>query len=503
MGRNATIHIQNETGHDLIFVSDHVEHGKFQNNGAPPETIRAGATGIFKVGNRTGAKIGPKGSVTYKLNYQSNIEVQLIFYWDHPFSASTSTYEVASNPPWFGSYYLSPPNPTGHDQELTFVTRLNDYGFDPKGWMEAIGNVNKNMTLRNLFVPGSHDSGTSQIHYTSSLTLDYENWVIPLGSIVGASQGWAKAQSNSVLDQLNAGIRYLDLRFSNGIFVTAPSTGAAFTAIGPDDPIPTIPTDPPQLQPNVVRTVVKICHSYASVGPESVFADIKAFLDAHPKEIIFVNFQHCFNFTEDTYNDILQQMKTALGDKLLSRLKSSQTKESQSIETLTLNDLWTLKKQIVVFFDQDHKVVKSGDPESGVDFKNVYPSVYAANDFIWQADDFLNNHYPNKCDPTKLKSDLEANVSADKQKFYVLQGILTPDTSFPSSEPVAYQNAITGKSPNNLEELGNELSPQVVSWVNNEWNNKPLNIIMLDWVCNSMVTQVAFMLNKYHANHPT
>jgi hypothetical protein len=62
---------------------------------------------------------------------------------------------------------------------------------------------------------------------------------------------------------------------------------------------------------------------------------------------------------------------------------------------------------------------------------------------------------------------------------------------------------LPGSHHKNLEELGNALSPEVVSWVNNEWNHKPLNIIMLDWVCNSMVTQVAFILNKYHANHPT
>jgi hypothetical protein len=57
-------------------------------------------------------------------------------------------------------------------------------------------------------------------------------------------------------------------------------------------------------------------------------------------------------------------------------------------------------------------VVKSGNPESGVDFKNVYPSVYAANDFIWQANDFLNNYYPNKCDATKLERGFRGKYSS-------------------------------------------------------------------------------------------
>ena len=111
MGRNVTLHIQNETGFDLAFVRNEIEHGKYNAN--PPKKISRCETGTFKVGNKTGAKVGPKGSITYQLIYTENIYVELTFYWDHPFSASASTYEVASNPPWFASYCLEPGSPVG------------------------------------------------------------------------------------------------------------------------------------------------------------------------------------------------------------------------------------------------------------------------------------------------------------------------------------------------------------------------------------------------------
>ena len=59
------------------------------------------------------------------------------------------------------------------------------------------------------------------------------------------------------------------------------------------------------------------------------------------------------------------------------------------------------------------------------------------------------------------------NISNDTNKFSVLQGIITPDTSFPAKEDIAYQNAITGRYPKTLEELGSEVSPKVIAWVNN------------------------------------
>lgn len=427
-------------------------------------------------------------SSMYDPGQAPSITVDLIFYWDHPFSASTSTYEVGSNPPWFGSYYLNPPSPTGHDQEVTYVTRLNDYGFDPKQWMASLSAKKPDIQLRNLFIPGSHDSGTYQIHYGSNLTLDYENWIIPLGGIVGVSQGWAKAQNNSIFDQLNAGMRYLDLRFSNGVYATSPSTGSQFLTIGPDDPVPYTPGPDPQPFPNVVRKIVRACHSYASASPDEIISDVQTFLNGHPKEVVFLNFQHFYNFDSNTYQTLIQHLKNTFGTKLLTR--------TSNINSITLKSVQASGKQVIVFFDSNHVVTVSGEPESGTNFKDAFPDLYAANDFIWSACDFLENHYPDTCKVDVLKTDLQDNIYTQNSKFYVMQGIITPDTSFPSKEAIAYENGITGKHPKNLEQLGNEVSPQVCTWVNNEWNNKPLNIILLDWVCNSMVTQICYMLNR-------
>lgn len=127
MGRNATIKIQNNTKNEFKFVTETVEHGKFQKDAEPPKSIPSHDEVSFEVGNRTGAKVGPKGNVVYSTLYTGKKEdymdkpVNLIIEWDHPFSASTSTYRCYSQPEGLIFSTLNPPKPTGHNQDIEFT----------------------------------------------------------------------------------------------------------------------------------------------------------------------------------------------------------------------------------------------------------------------------------------------------------------------------------------------------------------------------------------------
>ena len=180
-----------------------------------------------------------------------------------------------------------------------------------------------------------------------------------------------------------------------------------------------------------------------------------------------------------------------LGDKMLQR-------PTNKTLDLTVKDVLANGKQIILFIDQVHTVNISGKAESGTDFNKTFSDIFESNKFIWSATEFLDNPYPNTCKVSELKTKMLNNISSDTNKFSVLQGIITPDTSFPAKEDIAYQNAITGRYPKTLEELGNEVSPKVIAWVNNEWFDKPINIVIIDWVCTSIMTQVCYMINKYH-----
>lgn len=467
MGRNATLHIANETGYSLHYISSSIEHGKF--NQDPPSTVGVGETATFKVGNRTGAKIGPKGSLTYQLHLTSEISVSLIIYWDHPFGHTSSSYEIGSNPDWFSSYYLTPPDPTGHDQEVTFHVRLNDYGFDPKSWMS---NLKSNINLRNVVIPGSHDSGTYEITASSGLCLDADHQILVFASNVGIASQWAKAQSNSVLEQLNSGIRYFDIRISDGHY-----SGLVIKDLSID---------------NVVGSPV-ICHSVGTTSPFSILHDIQMFIEDNPKEIIVLNFQHFYHKQEDAsefYYELISQMKKAFGSKIIDRKKFG-----ESVENLTVNKLWDSGSQVLILFDQDHKVEKTLSPESGVNFLKAYPSIYNDETSIWSANDFLSNRWPNASSVDELKNKLMDIVKSmpANNKLFVLQGVVTPDNGM-------YMNAISGGLPKSLEELGNNVTPNVESWVVNDWVDKGLNIIMCDWISNSIITQLCYLLNKKKNN---
>jgi len=121
MGRNATISIWNKTNGDFIFESDDVIHGKYQKDRNPPQQIGKDQILSFEVGNRTGAKIGPKGKVVYKTVQANGDNFKVIVDWDHPFSASTSSYHCYSDPLGKVSAVLSPNHPTGHDQSITWT----------------------------------------------------------------------------------------------------------------------------------------------------------------------------------------------------------------------------------------------------------------------------------------------------------------------------------------------------------------------------------------------
>lgn len=189
MGRNVTIYVNNQTGYLMSFKEEIIDHGKF--NLDPPREIAIGETGVFKVGNNTGAKVGPKGTLTYTVlvpTVNDLIPVDLKIFWDHPFSASISTYTVTSVPPELSTFSINPSYPEGHDQTITLTINLKtDKIYSPARWMKAL---NENLNLSALTIPGTHDSGAYK------------------------RNDLAKCQTMSIEKQLESGIRFLDIRLN-------------------------------------------------------------------------------------------------------------------------------------------------------------------------------------------------------------------------------------------------------------------------------------------------
>lgn len=108
--------------------------------------------------------------------------------------------------------------------------------FDKANWMK---NLNDNVNINQLSIPGTHDSGTQGVGTEVKLvnfseckwydvvclarkTSESFNYAIDAVGNVIAGQIWARCQSLTIAEQLNFGIRFLDMRcrkYNNGFTI--------------------------------------------------------------------------------------------------------------------------------------------------------------------------------------------------------------------------------------------------------------------------------------------
>ncbi|XP_015434771.1 PREDICTED: PI-PLC X domain-containing protein 3 isoform X2 [Dufourea novaeangliae] len=84
-------------------------------------------------------------------------------------------------------------------------------------WMTRLPEVIRNVPIIQLAIPGSHDTMTYTINRRNDVGPDEPNYIRALGrycSLVSKPIifNWSITQHDNIKDQLNGGIRYLDLR---------------------------------------------------------------------------------------------------------------------------------------------------------------------------------------------------------------------------------------------------------------------------------------------------
>ena len=81
--------------------------------------------------------------------------------------------------------------------------------YDTADWVSQVYQQRGDTTLRQMVIPGTHDSATYNFSSSSDLAPD-------ANSIYGAAKGvvsdWGKTQSYNIYDMLQMGIRHFDLR---------------------------------------------------------------------------------------------------------------------------------------------------------------------------------------------------------------------------------------------------------------------------------------------------
>lgn len=295
-------------------------------------------------------------------------------------------------------------------------------------WMTSISETVSDLTLRDLVLPGTHDSGTYDIGMLSGISPDVSDWAYAMyiSPIIGPSvySGWAKAQGQNVGEQLNSGIRYFDLR---------------------------VAADGDRL---------RICHGMYSDDVGNIIDAVGKFSAAHEREIIVLHFQHFFKLTDSHHDRLIAHMRRSFGQALIPRGLGVGAK---------LKDLFAAKQRVAVVYCDD----KIKDANRFADFwsGNMIDSPWGEKDNI---DD--------------LKGYLSGVVNTPAEdKLFVLQGVVTPGAGVITKGLIPWPASY----PSSLESLASSVSPAVLGWVENEWKDKRLNIVMIDWAEKVGIAQVA------------
>ncbi|WP_240903726.1 phosphatidylinositol-specific phospholipase C domain-containing protein [Chengkuizengella sediminis] len=337
-----------------------------------------------------------------------------------------------------------------------------------ENWMEQVNSNTPefgNRTLREVILPGTHDSGTSTMDDASdprdpgpdfwNLKDIFENGAAHAGKSIVAD--WSQTQGLTIEEQLNEGIRYFDLRVAPNVW----------------QPV----FDDYQIQETNLRTL----HGLYGESVDEIIADTKRFLNENEKEIVILDFLHFYEMTETSYNHLNNLLQNTFGDLLIP--------PSYGVN-VTLDQLWNENKRVIVLYGSDHQRYTDT-----IDIRNIY-----ADDFMsWIWDHRLNiqSDWANTTDVNVLKQKLDQSInSADLNKFFVLQGVLTPDDDLIIDAVLGGLDPFSAIGVDSLHDLARSANNEVPRWVLNDWANEPLNIIMLDWFHESDIVNIIKSMNE-------
>lgn len=183
---------------------------------------------------------------------------------------------------------------------------------------------------------------------------------------------WSICQNLSILDQLKAGIRFLDIR------VTHREADDEFY----------------------------VTHSLFGPKVYDCMEDVKKFLIDHPKEVVLLDFNHFFNMQLEQHILLLTSLLSIFESFLCPFTTMDKT---------TLNMLWRNNFRVLIFYH--HDVV--------AEFTDLWPkkSIFSK---------WANTTDVDKC----LSCLTEAAKNRHEEQFHVCQAVLTPDWGFIMKRPL-------------------------------------------------------------------
>lgn len=155
---------------------------------------------------------------------------------------------------------------------------------------------------------GSHDSFSYWVDEKSPVGPDQTPAIKRLARISLVKKlmkKWSVTQNLTFREQLDAGIRYFDLRVSS--------------------------------KPGDADQEIYFIHGLFGIRVWDGLMEIDSFLTQHPQEIVFLDFNHFYAMDEAHHKRLILRIQEAFGNKLCS---------AGSVESMTLQTLWEKKSQV-------------------------------------------------------------------------------------------------------------------------------------------------------------
>ncbi|KAM3836473.1 PI-PLC X domain-containing protein 2 isoform 1-T1 [Vipera latastei] len=235
-------------------------------------------------------------------------------------------------------------------------------------WMGSLPPVLGALPLSTLAIPGSHDSFSYWVDDRSPVGPDQAIAIRRLAKIPLVKKlmkKWSVTQNLTFKEQLDSGIRYFDLRVSS--------------------------------KPGEAGEEIYFIHGLFGTTVCDGLVEINSFLTHHPKEVIFLDFNHFYAMDSNHHTYLISKIEEIFGSKLCPK---------ECVENVTLQNLWEKQQQVLVFYH--HPICE------------IYPVLWTGNKMPAPWANTTNVH--------KLLQFLETtlNERAKHGSFHVSQAILTP-----------------------------------------------------------------------------
>ncbi|TFK37908.1 PLC-like phosphodiesterase [Crucibulum laeve] len=312
---------------------------------------------------------------------------------------------------------------------------LADYPTLYGPWMGRLAKELTPKKVREVAIPGTHDSGTYGIWPISDIGADLPPYVqyienLPVARLLIKTiiANWSIAQTLNFTMQLASGIRYFDLRVQG--------TGGSLNFV------------------------------HGLVGPpvQTLIDQLDVFLSqpGYDKEIILLDFNHFYDMTPALHNQLTGMLLAKFGDKLAPKALSEDTK---------FGELWFSPYRIITFYANEASVNSSR--------------------WLWPQST-IESPWPEVQNVGALYTALDNELATPRSKFFVLQSILTPDNGVVASGLVPFSS-----SPDSLTTLAMGVNSLLPTWLNG-WRSKGkgINIVICDWFNYTNIVDAVVRLNQ-------